>query len=385
MVSIAKLDIPSKGIISEENDQKRRVLSGVLWIMLVMALAIGFINLRLGAIPESIALFAAAAVSVPALLLNRLGRYDVAAGAASLMVLLTLDFNLWRAGGIHDPGVVTIPLFVMLGPLLFSRRALPIYVIAALVSVIAIGAMEIPGEAPSAQAKTVADISVISLLTLGSGLMAWLTIGRLEENVQRARRSERRLEEAYERTLEGWSKALEHRDLETHGHTRRVVSLCTRLAAEWGYNEDDLARIRHGALLHDIGKLAVPDSILLKEGPLNSSELRVMQRHPDVALWMLSEIPYLQSALAIPASHHERWDGSGYPKGLRGPEIPLEARIFAVVDTFDALTSNRPYRRAWPTRKALNYVRDNAGRIFDPDVCAAFIRLYEAHAFDKAE
>ncbi len=367
-----------------EQKQKRRVLSGVLWIMMALALAIGFINLRLGAVPESVALFAAAAVSIPALILNQRGLYDIAAGVASVVVLVTLDFTLWRAGGIHDAAIVTIPLFVMLGPLLFSRRALPIFVIAALASVIAIGALELPGESQFALARNVADIAVISLLTVGSGLMAWLTIGRLEENVQRARRSESDLHETYERTLEGWSKALEHRDLETHGHTRRVVDLCLRLAREWDFNEDEMARIRHGALLHDIGKLAIPDSILLKEGPLNSSELRVMQRHPDVALWMLSEIPYLQSALTIPASHHERWDGSGYPKGLRATEIPMEARIFAVVDAFDALTSNRPYRKAWSISKALNYIKDNSGTIFDPEVCAAFLRLQEAGAFGKA-
>ncbi len=300
------------------------------------------------------------------------------------MILVTLDFALYRSHGIHDPAIVTIPLFVMLGPLLVSRRLLPHYLMAALASIIIIGSMELPGESTGALARNIGDIVVICLLAIGSGLLAWVTIGHLEDNVRRARKSESSLHEAYERTLEGWSKALEHRDLETHGHTRRVVNLCLLMAREWALTAEQMIQIRYGALLHDIGKLAIPDRILLKEGPLTGPEQRVMQRHPDIAMWMLSEIPYLLPALGIPASHHEHWDGTGYPKGLKGTEIPFEARLFAVVDSFDALCSNRPYRRAWPRTRAFAYIKENAGRLFDPEICAVFTRIYKANAFGEA-
>ncbi len=156
------------------------------------------------------------------------------------------------------------------------------------------------------------------------------------------------------------------------------------MAREWALTAEQMIQIRYGALLHDIGKPAIPDRILLKEGPLTGPEQRVMQRHPDIAMWMLSEIPYLLPALGIPASHHEHWDGTGYPKGLKATEIPFEARLFAVVDSFDALCSNRPYRRAWPRTRAFAYIKENAGRLFDPEICAVFTRLYKANAFGEA-
>lgn len=180
---------------------------------------------------------------------------------------------------------------------------------------------------------------------------------------------------AYDSTLEGWAKALELRDQETEGHTRRVAEMTIRLALELGVPADQLTNIRRGALLHDIGKMGIPDEILLKPGPLSEEEWEIMRRHPVYARDMLAEVDYLRPALEIPYYHHERWDGSGYPEGLKGEEIPLCARIFAVVDVHDALSTDRPYREAWPAEKVLEYLRDNAGVLFDPTIAEAFLGL----------
>ncbi len=189
-------------------------------------------------------------------------------------------------------------------------------------------------------------------------------------------RTNRELVRAYDATIEGWAHALELRDMETEGHSRRVMDLTLALARKMGItNETELIHIRRGALLHDIGKMGVPDAILNKPGPLTEEEWKIMRQHPTYAYKMLSSIPYLKPALAIPYSHHEKWDGSGYPQGLKGEEIPLAARIFAVVDVWDALGSDRSYRSAWPRERRLDYLRTLAGAHFDPRVVAAFIEL----------
>jgi putative nucleotidyltransferase with HDIG domain len=180
---------------------------------------------------------------------------------------------------------------------------------------------------------------------------------------------------AYDATIEGWSKALDLRDRETEGHALRVTEMTVQLADLLGIGQADLVHIRRGALLHDIGKMGVPDSILYKPGPLTEEEWAVMHRHPEFALDMLSPITYLRQALDIPYGHHERWDGSGYPRHLSGEQIPIAARIFAVVDVWDALISDRPYRKAFTHEGALEFIRENSGTLFDPRVVDAFLQL----------
>jgi len=195
---------------------------------------------------------------------------------------------------------------------------------------------------------------------------------RLFENLQQ---SNLELTLAYDATIQGWSQALELRDEETEGHTLRVTDLTLRLIQTLGVEEAEMEHARRGSLLHDIGKIAIPDSILLKPGPLNEKEWYVMRQHPQFAYNMLSPITYLQPAIQIPWCHHEKWDGSGYPRGLKGEAIPMVARIFAIVDVFDALTSNRPYRQAWEREKAMEYIREQSGYYFDPKVVTAFVDL----------
>jgi PAS domain S-box-containing protein len=180
---------------------------------------------------------------------------------------------------------------------------------------------------------------------------------------------------AYDATLEGWAKALELRDRETEGHAHRVIEMTLAVADRIGIRGDMLQNIRRGALLHDIGKMGIPDAILLKPGPLTPLEWEIMRQHPVHAYEMLKTIEYLLPALEIPYCHHEKWNGTGYPRGLRGREIPISARIFAVVDVWDALTSDRPYRPAWTARQALEYIQSETGKHFDPQVVDAFLHL----------
>lgn len=180
---------------------------------------------------------------------------------------------------------------------------------------------------------------------------------------------------AYETTLEGWSRALDLRDKATEGHSQRVAEMTLRLARAMGITDEQLLHLRRGALLHDIGKIAIPDAILFKPGPLTDDEWKIMRRHPVYAYELLAPIAHLQPALDIPYCHHERWDGTGYPRGLRGEQIPAAARIFAVIDDWDALNSDRPYRSAWPEETVSEYLRREAGKHFDPKVVEVFLAL----------
>jgi HD-GYP domain-containing protein (c-di-GMP phosphodiesterase class II) len=190
-------------------------------------------------------------------------------------------------------------------------------------------------------------------------------------------RSHSELSIAYDATIEGWSRALDLRDKETEGHTQRVTEITLRLSRAMGIGDAQLMHVHHGALLHDIGKMGIPDRILLKPGSLTDEEWQVMRKHPVYAHDLLSPIAYLRPALDIPYCHHEKWDGTGYPRGLKGEQIPLVARLFAVIDVWDALLSDRPYRPAWSKEQTLTYLREQRGKHFDPQAVDAFLQLLE--------
>ncbi len=188
-------------------------------------------------------------------------------------------------------------------------------------------------------------------------------------------KSNRNLERAYQATLEGWVHALDLRDKETEGHTQRVTILTERLARSMGVDGEALVHITRGALLHDIGKMGIPDSILLKKGDLTEDERIIVRKHPIYAYEMLNPIEFLHPAIDIPYCHHEKWDGTGYPRGLKGMEIPFAARIFPVIDVWDALISDRPYRKAVPPDEVRQYIQKDAGKHFDPHVVRAFMEM----------
>lgn len=197
------------------------------------------------------------------------------------------------------------------------------------------------------------------------------------EAEQRMHEAHAQVEKAYEATLQGWARALELREHETADHCRRVVDLSLKIARELGFADSELDDLERGALLHDIGKMGVPDNILLKPGPLSDDEWVIMKQHPEYAYHLLKEVDYLHQALEIPYSHHEHWDGSGYPRGLKGEEIPLSARIFSIVDVWDALLSDRPYRPAWNRQAVMKYIEEQSGKMFDPKIVEVFIKLFK--------
>jgi HD-GYP domain-containing protein (c-di-GMP phosphodiesterase class II) len=183
------------------------------------------------------------------------------------------------------------------------------------------------------------------------------------------------LRQVYDATLDALSAALDLRDRQAKGHSRRVTEMALAMAGTMGVSDSKLVHIRRGALLHDIGNLLVPEDILHKQGELTVEEWVTIHMHPFYAYEMMSSIPFLVPALDIPYCHHEKWDGTGYPRGLKGEEIPTAARIFAVVDVWDALTSDRPYRKAWSRQEALEHIREQGGKHFDPKVVQAFLKL----------
>jgi HD-GYP domain-containing protein (c-di-GMP phosphodiesterase class II) len=206
------------------------------------------------------------------------------------------------------------------------------------------------------------------------------------DNVQMFRNLQRSNQElilAYDTTLAGWGRALELRDKETQGHTDRVVELTLELARRMGVEGEELTHIMRGTLLHDIGKMGIPDHILHKPGPLSEEEWVIMRQHPQYAYDLMNPIPYLRQSLDIPYAHHERWDGSGYPRGLKGEEIPLAARIFAVVDIWDALLYERVYRDAWPEDKVIEYLKNTAGIELDPAIVEKFLELIEELRYEN--
>jgi HD-GYP domain-containing protein (c-di-GMP phosphodiesterase class II) len=182
---------------------------------------------------------------------------------------------------------------------------------------------------------------------------------------------------AYDETIEGWAAALDLRDHDTEGHSRRVTDRTVQVARLKGLSNEALVHVQRGALLHDIGKISIPDVVLNKPGPLDENEWIMMREHPRIAFELLSKIGFLQPALDIPYCHHEKWDGSGYPRGLKGEEIPIAARLFSVVDVYDALTNERPYRKAWSKKEALTYLREQSGKQFDPEAVELFMKTLE--------
>jgi HD-GYP domain-containing protein (c-di-GMP phosphodiesterase class II) len=194
-------------------------------------------------------------------------------------------------------------------------------------------------------------------------------------NIQRLNKE---LLHAYESTLIGWAKALEYKDRETKGHSERVTEMAILLGKAMELNEEELLQLRRGAILHDIGKMCIPEKILFKTEPLTLEEWEIMKQHPIFAQEFLADIQFIQPALNIPLFHHERWDGSGYPYGLKGKQIPLAVRIFMVIDVWDALTSIRPYREAWSNLEARLYFKQFSGTQFDPEVVTKFLEMLDA-------
>jgi HD-GYP domain-containing protein (c-di-GMP phosphodiesterase class II) len=363
-------------LTSYEKDQRVRTLSSIIWIVLCASLALGLLNIQFRTWNSVIALFGLAFVCVLLLWLNAKGYYSLAALILSAVVLTVINVNLYDGDGIRDSGILAYPIFIMVGTLFFGKRAAPYFSVAAMASLFGIVYLEIRGDVHPTIGPTEFDILLpIIILLLVVAAFIWVVVGIMEKNLERVKESEVELRTNYDLTLEAWAKVLEYRDRETEGHSRRLVELSTQLATALGLGTDEIDHLRRGAMLHDIGKLAIPDEILLKPGALNDAERRLMQQHPVFAKQMLSRVSFLQPSIDVAYCHHERWDGLGYPQGLKGEAIPLTARLFAVVDQWDALASDRPYRKAWTKEEMVVYFRENAGKIYDPQIVKVFLSI----------
>jgi putative nucleotidyltransferase with HDIG domain len=359
-----------------EKNQRVRTLSAIIWIVLISSVALGLINIQYRTWDSVIALFSLAFICVLLLWLNSNGHYTLSALILSIVVLMVINLNLYDGDGIRDSGILAYPIFIMIGILFFGRRAAPYFSLASIASLIGIVYLEIHQHIHPTIGPTKFDILLpIIVLLLAATAFIWVVVGNMEKNFERVKDSEAELRQNYDLTLESWAKVLEYRDKETEGHSRRLVELSTQLAQALGLSPEYIAHLRRGALLHDIGKLAIPDEILLKPGELNDGERKLLQQHPVYAKQMLSKVSFLQPCVEVAYSHHERWDGLGYPEGLKGEAIPLSARIFAVVDQWDALTSDRPYRKAWTRENVIAYIQENAGKIYDPEIVNVFLTI----------
>jgi HD domain len=374
-ISMPWIPIPIRN--SYNGQLRKRTLGLVLWGVMLTSIILGINNVLLKDWPAAMLMFSLSLLCVFGLEANERGKYVLISGLTTLVILIVAFYSTLEGGGIHDPGVLVYPIIIFLGSLLFGKRAAPILFLACAGSLILIGALELKGILITTNSADVDDILVQVVLLAAEAFLVWITMENIEINLKRAEETEVQLKESYDKTLEGWAKALEYRDRETEGHSRRVTNLCTLLALQLGLTENQLIQLHRGALLHDIGKMAIPDSILFKPGPLNESEWELMRMHPVYAKEMLEDIPYLKEAVTIPFCHHERWDGKGYPQGLKGEDIPLTSRIFTIVDHWEALNSDRPYRKAVPRDQVLNYIRDNSGIIYDPDIADTFLNLMD--------
>jgi hypothetical protein len=351
-------------------DAHAKFLHIALWFTFLIAIYFALINSGLTAV----SFWVLALMSLIGLILNSLHKYNWSAILPVLAGTTALFINFYDGISLYDPGIVALPLLIILASFLFGSRL--IYRVAAmlLLGTWSLVYFERAGVISPSNPTSNERLVIISILIVFAAVLQKHIVQDWERVVEDYRQSERKIHEAYVLTLEGWARTLEFHDRETLGHSQRVTSVCLRLAEGLGIHDpQELEYIRWGALLHDIGNLAIPYDVLHKKDELSSEEWKIIKSHPEWAEELLGNIDYLKPAIAIPRSHHENWDGTGYPRQLQGEDIPLTARIFAVVDNWDALTSNRPYREAWSADKTAKFLREQCGKKFDSKIVDVFL------------
>jgi putative nucleotidyltransferase with HDIG domain len=355
---------------SIEKTQKARFLHIALFVATGACIILGIQNLA-GKTNLDIFLMVTGITSFLCIPFNKRGAYTPVAFFVASLMFIIITYSLIAGVGLKDAGLIAYPIFIIFSSFLFSKKSVLYTTLLSIGSVVLVYYLDRAGYLnPLAKYTNEGQLMVIFVLFPTVGFLLWVVVDNWERIVKS-------LGETNDLTLAGWGQALEFRDRETEGHSQRVVAMTLALAKRMGIPRMKLDQIRRGALLHDIGKMAIPDAILLKRGSLTEEEWKIVKMHPQHARELLESIPYLKLALDIPYCHHERWDGSGYPEGLSKDKIPLFARIFAVVDVWDALVSDRPYRPAWSEEKARAYIREQAGILFDPQVVKVFLELIE--------
>lgn len=362
-----------------ETRQKEQILYFFSLITLSLSLSLAVLNFLGGANLHALSLVTLSVLCIPLLVLIRTRRYYYTSALLfTLVSMLAVTINIAISGTINDSGIVAYPIVVVSATFLQGRRAALISVLLASASLLAIFLFFVLSDRVSGQDIhfLYMEFATIVMLLCCSAFVAWIIIKNDETNLQMVMSSREELNQSYNQTLESWAKVLEYRDRETEGHCQRVRLLSEWMARKLDLTEKEVRNIGYGALLHDIGKLAIPDSILLKNGALTQEERLIMDKHTEYAHEFLSQIPFLQESIPVAYSHHERWDGNGYPQGLKGENIPIVARIFTVVDQWEALTSDRPYRKAWTEAQAIAYLEKNRGTVFDPRIADIFLDAF---------
>ncbi|HKI52654.1 MAG TPA: HD-GYP domain-containing protein [Anaerolineales bacterium] len=353
---------------STEQGQRARLLNYMLMAVFIGALVTGISNYLNGWVVETYILSLLTLVCLIGFYLNIKQQYLVAAGIFCISFYIVISLLLYHGAGLYDTTLLAYPIFMICVAFLFGKRGLLVASVFSILAAWAIYLLQITGLFQSSYHASLLRTVIVSLLFSIMALVTWVVRSAWETNLYL-------LNESYDLTLQGWARALEYRDGETAGHSRRVTELSVSVGRALSLGREDITNLRLGSYLHDIGKMAIPDRILLKPGPLTDDEWVIMRQHPVRSREFLVEIPFLKGAIPIAYSHHERWDGDGYPEGLKGEEIPLLARIFAVVDNWDALTSDRPYRKAWTDEKVAAYLKENARKMFDPHIVEVFLPI----------
>ena len=334
------------------------------------------INLNLRSWRSMGVILFSAGICLMALWVSHKNHLTIASLLVCSSVLFAITYSIYDGDGLLDPGIVGYPILILLGTLLLDKRFTPWLTLAAILCLSLIGLLQANGYLHiTVHTQDASNLVPIIIFISAGALIVYVILDTLQTNYQQIRASEKELRESYDLTIQGLSLAINMRDVDTGDHSHRVVEMTEKLARALGYPEEDMQYLLYGAYLHDIGKIGIPDAILFKNGPLESNEMEVMHHHCELAEEILLRIPYLKGALDIPKHHHEHWDGRGYPDHLVGKAIPLSARIFAVVDVWDALTHDRPYRSAWTEGKARAYIIERAGTQFDPQVVDAFLKI----------
>ncbi len=316
--------------------------------------------------------------------MNRRGHFNAGAVVLCVVMYFSILIITMEGYGLWDVTLIAYPFFIAAGALFFGRKSVKYFVISVVAALVFLNYFQETGHVRTVVVNGPGEnLWFLLLIIIGCSLIVWYLIDSLEKSIKRTETSEKSMIATYDHTLAGWVKALEYRDKETEEHSKRVVEMTVRLARAMGVADANIEHYRRGALLHDIGKLTIPDSILLKKSSLTDKEMDVMRRHPLIAGEMLSSIGFLAPAIEIPVYHHEHWDGSGYPYGLKGEQIPFAARLFAVVDSWEALGSQRTYRSAWAQEVIIQYLIDNKGILFDPQVVDAFLPLLDGNKAPK--
>lgn len=357
------------------------ILNLLLIMCIIASLAIGSVYLAFYEYDGTVlSLVVLGLVSSFLLILQKRGYYQAVGVSLSALVSIVLTYNISIGNAIYDEAMLAYPLIMVFTGLLFGKRSVTLITGLTLAQIVLVYILALNGLVRPFDGRVpfkFEELITTLIILLATGMILWVVVNLIENTVQKIIKSETEIQNSYDLTLEAWAKALELRGREVSGHSRRVTELSVKLANRLGFNRDEVIQLWRGALLHDIGKMGVPENILLKPGPLTEEELEIIWKHPLMGREIFKDIPYLDEALKVVAYHHEQVDGMGYPDQLLHKDIPLTARVFSVVDNWDMLRSDRPFGKGWSKEDTIAYLQAEAGIKFDPMVVRELLALVE--------